>query len=73
MWMVNSGSGDENNSDGVDDGGVNINGGDDANRVDGENIVDCIEDKDVSGDSIGDGGVDTNGDSDPDLGMTSWL
>ena len=73
MWMVNSGSGDENNSDGVDDEGVNINGGDDANRVDGENIVDCIEDKDVSGDSIGDGGVDTNGDSDPDLGMTSWL
>ena len=33
-----------------------------------ENIVDCGEDKDVSGDSIGDCGVDINDGSDPDFG-----
>ena len=56
-------SGDKNNGYGVGDGGANINGGDDANWVDGENIVHCGEDKDAGGDGV----VDANGGSDADF------
>ena len=48
-------SDDKYNGDGVDDGSININGGD------GKRIVKC-------GDDEGGGGVDTNGGSDPDFG-----
>ena len=61
-------SSNENNCDGVDDGGVNIKFDDDANCGDFESILDCGEDKNSLGDSIDDGGVDTNGGSDPDFG-----
>ena len=51
-------SGDKNYGDGVDDSGVNINGGDNANCGDAESIVDCGNDNDGGGgDSIGDGVV----------------
>ena len=61
-------SSNENNCDGVDDGGVNIKFDDDANCGDFESILDSGEDKNSLGDSIDDGGVDTNGGSDPDFG-----
>ena len=50
-------SGDKNYGDGVDDSGVNINGGDNANCGDAESIVDCGNDDGGGGDSIGDGVV----------------
>ena len=54
-------SGDNNKGDGVDDGGVKINGCDDVNCDDDESIVGCGDDKDGdNGDIIG----DTNGGND---------
>ena len=61
LSIMDGDSGDKKNGDAVDDDGS------DANWGDGENIVNCGEDK-VGGDSIGDGGVDTNDGSDPDFG-----
>ena len=45
----------------------NIIGDDYVNWGDGENIVDCGEDRDAGGDSIGDSGLDTNGGINPDF------
>ena len=61
LSIMDGDSGDKKKDDAVDDDGS------DANWGDGENIVNCGEDK-VGGDSIGDGGVDNNGGSDPDFG-----
>ena len=63
-------SNDSNNGDGVVDGGdININDCNDANRDDGESIIDCDDNKDGGGGhSIADGGVSNNGGNYPDLG-----
>ena len=58
---------DSNDVDGAYDGNdVNINGGDNATCVDGENIVNCCDDKDGGddGDIIDDSGFGTDGDRD---------
>ena len=66
-YDVDNDGNDSNNVDGVDDGNdVNINGGDNANCVDGENKVNCSDDKDGGddGDNIDDSCFGTDGDRD---------
>ena len=68
-YDVSGDGNDSNNVDAVDDGSdVNINGGDDANCVNGEIIVNC-DDKGGAddGDNIDGGGVGTDGGSDRDF------
>ena len=61
---------DSNNGDGVDYGFVSFNSGEDNNCIDGDNIVDCSDNKDGGGDgdSVDDGGVTIDGGSNPDFG-----